>query len=1641
MRTSATELIERLKQGESPESIVRWQHRAHDEVLRRCSAVRGFDSIVFDVITRDLPKGSATFDEVTRHSFVVAEPAGGYSVREDVRAEYERAELAMLRDGERVPQLYRELGDALVKLFDARDPPDEIEALYHLFAANPVAALARFERAFAEAERRYDLARCHALIEVFRVRRELADSHGNAVRDEHQRRLAVLRMWATEYHRSLRFVEPARSAKAIDALLKGKKGRLLRVWGPGGSGKTMHVRWLIARRCVPARIACALLDFDHVIAAEAARHPWLLLVAIAEQLNDQLQRRPFTELLQRYGRELDRLHRATAERSASIAPGSSAEEVRSYLASGLSQLSDREPVVIVLDTFEVALVSADADADASHLDALVETLAWLRASVPSTRIVVCGRYDPNARSAAFRRLLGDGAVLKIVGFSEAEAHEYLADRRGIADPELVEAAVAVSGKQRSPFKLALVADVIEQTCDLTPRDVQEYADADVLYLIERVIERVEPALQWLLRYGAVPRELEPAFVERVLVPYLERAITGEVPFDDPDHDPIPRRRGRRPRAIFARNIQQRPLDAAKLWEQLARYAGAASWVTREGGRLALQPEVVEPMRSLLRRHKVYGLLQREAAEYYERAAREAADSQAWVYAMRRALFHRFQHEGWRAGARWSAAIEEAAQRGGPELRLVLADELLEERAYLGDDGHPRQWDGGEPIVSVRTIAEAHFERARATADALRLGRAGSTRGISHADRDLSIARQLGAPTAAAIAPVRARLAIERGEYRAALRHASDALEAELPPEQRLLLHFDAGTARALDADPDAAREFRRALALAEEHAELERWWRPICRGLADAEAAAGSLSAAQMACRMGLTRPGDDASTADLRLTGARLSVATGRPTAALQAVRAARHVPASVRVAPEFVEGEASLARWNPERAERCGRDLTQREDDPRARAQGFELRGRALRELMEHDEALRCFDRLADAADALRDPDLACRALLRSSELQLYGAGALDDADVAFQKVLKSLPREGDDVWRRCVLGMAELASRRGRPDVVVDAVDSTLAFGHTLPAARVEIAIVGLAAGPPTRARDYLDLLCQALEAISPSPARLVLLDGLWRCPPLHRASIDGALVTRLLALIAPPAEMPPDARDAAVLAMALAGVARVVGADEVAEERLRRAAPQLVGADATAYSAHRWLAVAKFADAKQVEEILQRTSLDRHRRLGASLALEAAARASPKRANALLEDAADLLADDWGSLPAVVEERRAAVSRMLGDPVRAAEHLRNAHARYERAGDELARRRIAEELSLPVAARVGGEDAATVSVAEDKRGVVRTCAGHTTTFPPPLAALKDETSIWFTFAADELASSDAWMDRLGQILAGGLVVAERADLRLVITGDRLASLPWELARPPLGAAWRLIRCSARARSADSVRRMPAEKADDRRVLVVRASDEYEAWTSRGAAEHGTSVERIYVAAGFDVMTLDNRSFEELEYELAQTPAVVHVNAALVPIRDNVAIELGGGGRRTKGVSTSGSSRPSSDVARLTAPILARLLARAPTDKPAPLVVLDPPGPPGVDELFRQTLMRNAFASELFAIGNAGAVLAAGLHRPEHVGPSGALLARGLAEGRPLVDIAARLGGDQFRGGPHRAWMVTAAVLADDAGVALR
>src|ERR1700722_4456922 len=118
--------------------------------------------------------------------------------------------------------------------------------------------------------------------------------------------------------------------------------------GAGGIGKTTLLRWFVSRACVTPdqTVPAAVINCDDFDAAAILSQPWRLLSKAADQLNDQLPRVTFRDLVNDGNRPSQGTSIApvvTADSRRPERPGQQVEE--SFCANA----STGTPFVIVLD--------------------------------------------------------------------------------------------------------------------------------------------------------------------------------------------------------------------------------------------------------------------------------------------------------------------------------------------------------------------------------------------------------------------------------------------------------------------------------------------------------------------------------------------------------------------------------------------------------------------------------------------------------------------------------------------------------------------------------------------------------------------------------------------------------------------------------------------------------------------------------------------------------------------------------------------------------------------------------------------------------------------------------------------------------------------------------------------------------------------------------------------------------------------------------------------------------------------------------------------------------------------------------------------------------------------------------------------
>ncbi|MDA0182194.1 hypothetical protein OJ997_17950, partial [Solirubrobacter phytolaccae] len=1162
-----------LASGQSLEAAVRAvAPTGRTELLKRCAAVHHFDAALLDVL-RAVPPRIEGVHLPDLIALGAVEPVPGRPDRFRV-PDLERRELYAgwwegADAGEVIPEPLRELSArVLAHLADG----SVVEALYHELVVAPEAALERFAAEFRAADAAFDLARCQDLLDVVIERLALLGPEGAAVCNAHQRRLRSRAMWMRDWRRSSRFQLPAPSARATEALLAGEV-RALELWADGGMGKSTYLRWLIARRCVPEGIACARVDLEAVDPLRACREPWLLLLELAEQLDRQLPDAPFYELLSQHPGQRERLLRRPT-----TAPslGAAAADIQARFAATLREVNDGRPIVIALDTLEAALPIAGTGTELGPLFTLLESLLE---TVPALRLVLTSRARPGFPGAS---------AVRLEAFTDAEARTYLATKRGLERPALVDRIVASAGGV--PFKLELLADVAEERPGIDPGELVTSAGADMVYLMERILRPLDPDLGALLLYGVAPRTLEHEFAVSVLGPLL------------PGRD----------------------IDA--LWRALRRYASRASWVQLDPvdvHTVRFHPSILVPMRKLLAAADAHAPLHERAAAWFDaRAGRDPENATRWLC---EAVFHRFQLDPDQARGDWQACVDAACADRRPDRRRALAAEVL------GEDYALQR--------SVRTDLRARWELAVA---AVQLAcREAPERRAGHgfeAERALRDLRHLqarpGTPTLrkSELALVEAGVALVRGDADAARPHVETALRGRLAREDQLWLRLAYAGALSLHDSRHAAAHFRSSLSFARRGAPCDV--AAVHQQLAVFHDARDQLDRALAACADG-ARLASGRQAVELALTRARLELRRGAPTLALSVLAEVEGDEPDVAARCAILRVQALLAAGHPLQARALADDAAERfsgtlrgagDRSWTIAAEGRELRGKVHAELLDAQHALADFEEAADRWSRIGATAAVCRCRVRGAALQLRGLGDLAEAAARLESARRTRLERGSDVWTRRLLLGAELVARRGDREraarLVMEALHGLRAAGRP-PRSFVAATLAGLSVSEGKAQDALLDCLCAQLSHVTPATARLALLDGLERVPEL---SGRPELRTRLRRLVPSPvrasaryADIPE--RDRVLLAVRDAELDRLVGHPERSVATLEHAWSAL-GEDPSRATLHALVATAARVDARGLLNELVQQELAK---------VASTKQATPVRDGAALVQAAEALPD--------------------------------------------------------------------------------------------------------------------------------------------------------------------------------------------------------------------------------------------------------------------------------------------------------------------------------------------------------------------------------------------------------------------------
>lgn len=686
------------------------ERRPNTKLMRRASAVTMFDQRLFDDVIRVGFRG-VSFDDFVGFTGVhrTSPRRKTYGVDEAVAVDHLRAWIATQGDRDELIKLLTKVHEHLQSRPDAGF--DDLYRLRFQLVGTPDEGLKEFERRFEAADKAFELATCHALVQVMRdldvvsvgdssVDLKLLTPEQRARSEELGPYIAARGRFIEEYVKSADYLQRAELLTQFNEFLNGDANWLFPVYGPGGRGKTMFMRWLVARRCLPLpdRIPVAKVDFDDLNTVKLVKFPWLILLTLAEQLNRQMPGAPFTEFLARHA-DFAPILLPTGK----LHPGIRIDGLESELEQSPSvksvtqdfafKLGDRQ-VVVVLDTLEEPVLHFPG-----ALHEVLDTFRAIRSTTAGRsrlKLVLCGRYNLQARGYL---KTGEPEPVEIGPFIDNEAREYLEDKRHV-DGVLVKA--IIDKAQGNPFILSLIADLVSKE-DITDVPGVERLKPEYAYLIERVIKRIPEdqwAVRWVVRYGVVPRRLTRSFLEHVMQPHLRRET-----LDSGVHmDAVAEYRESFPR--------KGELDVLGLWSALRSYADSIGWLRGDDSELRFQPEVVQPMRELLAQERIYRQLHEEAARWFEEQARAAAnDPVSWADSQAEVFHHRL-HLGATDLEHWFQRCLQEPQAQEPKARNAMLEAVA---TLLPIPGAVPLDATGAPLLSYHFVQWAHYELAHEAA--------------------------------------------------------------------------------------------------------------------------------------------------------------------------------------------------------------------------------------------------------------------------------------------------------------------------------------------------------------------------------------------------------------------------------------------------------------------------------------------------------------------------------------------------------------------------------------------------------------------------------------------------------------------------------------------------------------------------------------------------------------------------------------------------------------------------------------------------------------------------------------------------------------------------------------------------------------
>ncbi|MER5468290.1 AAA family ATPase [Streptomyces sp. NPDC002685] len=1647
------EITRRLASGESLEAISRALRPAHwTAVLRACAVARTFDAALYEEVLRPhaLAAEPATpaLEELVRARAVepVGSEPGRFALSGANRNAYFLDWVQELADGVMPAELVALEGDIAVVHRRARN---HAEAVRHLLLARPKDALALFRERFAAADGLRDFAACQDLVDALGDpdRLPFADPAISELRLDRAGYVRARDYWAADYSRSAQFLQPTGLIQNAERLLAGER-RVWQMYAPGGAGKTMQLRWLVARYCVPEErdVLCARIDFDVINTHAVGRHPWLLLLEIAEQFDLRLPGRAF-ERLDSYAayRVLLNRHSSTPAQVAAAGidrlDGEAVEkEVLETFAERLNRARPDRPVLLVVDTLEELLLHGHGETERT-----LRMFGRLLKSCPNLRLVLAGRYNLRERLPEALRAFPRKQVqhIQVRKFSQAQAHAYLTGLRGITNNALVR--VAARKAAGLPFTLALFADLIEQDPTIGVEELRACQEPLVRYLIDRVVRRIDdPAVRWLLRYGVIPRRLRREDVFTVMRPWLARGITDRSDADDPRRDDHHLHGSDDIFPFAAAEPTDEELDRA--WQRLLDYAGSSAWVSRHAGddsTVIFHAKVLAPMRLLVSGHQVFGRLHRDFIAHFDELA--TAHPEQWVTYMKEATYHRFQAGDPQAARMWASALQKVNKDGSRSEQIQeLCEEVLGDE-YL-DEGFPRLRLDGQPLIRHGSVADAHLAiaavAARSYLDVPSVNP--SDPAWSEVERRLAWVRKLRRATDEPFdtrdreSYLQALVLYGRGHFDEAAQVVQGTLDAGVGDELRESLQVLLSRIQVRASDPRAETTYRAAIHTARVRGVPQNEAR-ISLELARNLQEQGRIDQAvelhnQVAVSSGATAVSSDAfrrlhNRALLRRAGAE--IASFAPSSAVRtlreidlgALRPAERVDACMAEArARLLMGHSIRAFEALRRAEETSQSDVHDSTRYHGLAECAVLRGIIEGRVLAVDDAERSFARAAGLWSDLGHPDGHPSSLLHYARFLAQSLGDLRRAANALEQ-LRTVDTTGEYAVPAALL-WRELA-RQGYAVADASLLDVALR-------SRMDLLDGGVAAvlADPSRAQ----ALAKALAAVEPAEARLSALSGLAGCSAPEGDPVPELELLR--PLFAPLADGPPQSVDHCLRLAALAEFERVSGRHHEATRLVAQAYPVLAASADLDDPLPTWtwtkaqIRINGVPEGALSRSLCAQAATPRPPLLRASAHwLLALTESDVGDKRALLIHASEHLSEVhrpslWAqyilrSIALVNDDestRRAALrmSASLGYPsedgsapsvdLARAEHedvyhvdssfritsgpLPTAHALYANwrnavSANSSSLRRRAQATPPVDSVRIQADEAGLHAFPWELALRPRNAAPYRTL--PEAAEAVDVRAVQAvlnTATADRKLVTDGVWGSLSQAAAAGAL-----GVALTAVGGPIAAVS------TMPTVWRLVR----------IARWRAQKRAGAGTVLVLRDEPVEGDTSYVSPTAARLALGGYRMHGFDVREIPSSAGLP---RLKAPPAVVHVRAPLrlkggtLPCFELSATHLSHGERLDRAAMG----------ADLTPDRLAEWLTQFEPGT-QPLIVLDPPLPGSPADIPLQLVLRNLFAATLFASGYAPAVLGMGLRDPAS-GRQTELLAQAAVGDISLLNLCTQL-----------------------------